>query len=143
MEKLNVTCDEVVFNQLRLGCVTLSSGYRWRPRAGDVSTCALCSQPDGPGHALLRCSKLSEGRGRLFTRVMCEREDLIRVKIEDDVRNGRLPPPLQNKPAAHHGDSHAAPGRCVGIHQKRAGVVRPIHAIARLILIRRHEFGKF
>ena len=83
--------DEVVFNQMRLGCVTFSSGYRWRPHF--PPSCALCSEPDGPGHALLRCSKLCAGRRQLFGRVLRERAERAQRKIEDDIKNGRPPRP--------------------------------------------------
>ena len=81
--------DEIVYNQMRLGCVTFSSGYRWRPRV--APPCALCGHPDGPGHALFRCSMLIAGRRRLFARVMKERAEKIQKKIVDDVKNGRQP----------------------------------------------------
>ena len=85
--------DEVVCNQMRLGCVTFSSGFRFRPQR--APPCALCGQFDGPGHALLQCCKLSAGRCRLSARVHAERVERIQQMVADDVRNGRSPRPYK------------------------------------------------
>jgi ribonuclease HI len=79
--------DEIVYNQMRLGCTTFTSGPRWRWPGAPV--CALCSKPDGPGHALFSCDKLAMGRRQLFTRVMRERAEEIARKTDEDRRNGR------------------------------------------------------
>ena len=46
--------DEIVFNQMRLGCTSFSSGPRWGGPGAPV--CALCGDPDGPGHPLFDCN---------------------------------------------------------------------------------------
>ena len=54
-------------------------------------TCALCGDPDSPGHALFRCRVLVRERSALFERVMAERAERCVERALDDIKNGRLP----------------------------------------------------